>query len=255
MNTTNTSFSFGQKFAAWCVHAFTASGIVVGFFAIVAITEQNIPLAFALLLATLVIDGVDGTFARMFRVQEVLPDVSGKMMDAVIDFATYAIIPAFLLYAAVDSEGQYLLPEALRNWAAAIILLVSALYYGKDGMISSDYYFIGFPVMWNAVAFYIYYVFGLSPMLNFIAIMIFAILHFVPIKYLYPSRTKKFMKFNILNTVLFVVGNVALVVIIETEIDAPLLLLVAKSLSIGSAAYYGALSIYHTYFDPDTKNT
>ncbi|MCP4441853.1 MAG: hypothetical protein GY810_23345 [Aureispira sp.] len=255
MDTNNTSFSIGQKFAAWCVHAFTASGIVVGFFAIVAITEGNIPLAFALLFATLIIDGIDGTFARMFRVQEVLPNMSGKMMDAVIDFATYAIIPAFLIYAAVDADGQYLIPDALRSWSAIIILLVSALYYGKDGMISSDYYFIGFPVMWNAVAFYIYYVFGLPPMLNFIAIIVFAILHFVPIKYLYPSRTKKFMKFNILNTILFVLGNVGLLIIVEGGYDAPTLLTVAKSLSILSVAYYGALSVYHTYFDPDTKDS
>ena len=36
------------------------------------------------------LDGIDGTFARMAKVKEVLPHVDGKMIDYVIDFFTYA---------------------------------------------------------------------------------------------------------------------------------------------------------------------
>ena len=93
------------------------------------------------LFVTLIIDSVDGTFARLFKVREVLPNFDGKMIDYVIDFAIYAIIPAYFIHEAP------LLPEDFKLIGATIILLVSAIYYGLDGMVSNDYYFIGFPVM------------------------------------------------------------------------------------------------------------
>lgn len=255
-----TEYTFGQKAAAWGVHAFTASGIVAGFWGIVSVANGDFFMAFAMLFLTVVIDGVDGTFARMFKVKEVLPDVSGMTMDYVIDFATYAIIPAFIIYEAtqkgipIEDGGIYMIPDQLRMWSAAIILIVSALYYGKEGMVSRDMYFIGFPVLWNLVAFYLYYVTNLSPMGNFIMVLVFAILHFVPIKYLYPSRTKKFMKLNILNTVVFLVSNFALLVLIEWKYDLPTALSLARIGSVVSLLYFGALSVYHTWFDPSTKD-
>lgn len=242
-------YSFGQKAAAWGVHAFTASGIVAGFFGIVAASQGNFFIAFAMLFATVIIDGIDGTFARRFKVKEVLPDVSGKTMDYIIDFATYAIIPTFIIY---QSD---LLPAELDYLAAAIILLVSTLYYGKEGMVSNDMYFIGFPVMWNLVAFYLYYVVNLPPMGNFILVLIFAILHFVPIKYLYPSQTKKFMKSNILASVVLLISNFALLVMVEWEYNLPTELIIARLLSVASLLYFGALSVYHTWFDVDTQSS
>ena len=241
-------YTLGEKTAAWAVHTFTASGIVAGFWGIVSAANGDFFMAFSMLFLTVIIDGVDGTFARKFKVTEVLPEVSGKTMDSVIDFATYAIIPAFIIYKAD------LVPQELSMWAAAIILLVSTLYYGKEGMVSNDMYFVGFPVMWNLVAFYLYYVSNLSPMANFMVVIVFAILHFVPIKYLYPSRTKKFMKMNILATVVLILANFALLVLIEWEYNMPTELFVARFLSIASLLYFGALSVYHTWFDLDTKD-
>lgn len=243
-----TEYTFGQKAAAWGVHAFTASGIVAGFWGIVSVANGDFFMAFAMLFLTVIIDGVDGTFARIFKVTEVLPNVSGKTMDYVIDFATYAIIPAFIIYEAD------LIPEDLRIWAAAIILLVSTLYYGKEGMVSRDLYFVGFPVMWNLVAFYLYYVTALPPIGNFILVIVFAILHFVPIKYLYPSRTKKFMKLNILATVSLIVSNFVLLVLVEWNYQLPTVIGITRIVSVLSLLYFGALSVYHTWFDPDTKD-
>lgn len=252
-------YSTGRKLAAWAVHLFTASGIVAGFYAIVAIAEGDFFLAFILLLVTTIIDGIDGTFARMVKTTEVLPNISGKTMDYVIDFATYAIIPAFLIYAAtlggvsIENGGEYLIPDYLREASAIIILLISSIYYGKEGMVSDDYYFIGFPVLWNLVAFYLYYVFNLSPIGNFIMVLIFGILHFVPIKFMYPSRTKKFQGLNIIVTVLCIGSNFALLVVVEWNVTVAYLELAARSLSILSLSYFGFLGIYHTYFDKETK--
>lgn len=243
--------SFVQKAAAWSVHAFTASGIVAGFWSIVCASRGEFGWAFAMLILTVIIDGVDGTFARLVKVWEVLPDVSGKTMDYVIDFATYAIIPTYIIY-----EAQ-LLPSEVSVLGAAIILIVSVLYYGKEGMVSNDYYFVGFPVMWNLVAFYLFYVFSLPPWGNFITVVIFAILHFVPIKYLYPSRSKRFMGLNITASALLIISTATLAYLLgdSPTMTAPTTAYhIARWVAIGSLAYFGVLSVYHTWFDPETKD-
>ncbi|MEO1749134.1 MAG: hypothetical protein AAFR27_11065, partial [Pseudomonadota bacterium] len=75
---------------------------------------------------------------RWFNVKEVLPYMDGKTIDYVIDFATYAIIPAYLFY-----EAQ-LAPPSVLLLSTFTILMVSAIYYGKEGMVSEDMQFVGF---------------------------------------------------------------------------------------------------------------
>ena len=122
--------------------------LLAGFMAILAINAKNWRAAMAWLLVTFLIDGIDGTFALKFKVAEVLPKMNGKTIDNIIDFATYAIIPAYFFYMAELVDPVWNLPLTL------LILFVSAIYYGKEGMVSKDYYFIGFPVMWNVVVFF-----------------------------------------------------------------------------------------------------
>lgn len=137
----NTTYSFPRKMAAWGVHVFTSLGMVAGLLAIVAISCGQFREATLWLVVGQLIDGFDGTLARWVQVGKVLPHISGKTIDMVIDFANYALIPAYFLYA------SGLIGAPWHGIAAGVILLASALYYGKDGMISEDYYFIGFPVM------------------------------------------------------------------------------------------------------------
>lgn len=252
----NHPFTFKQKAAAWGVHLFTASGMVAGFFSIVAISERNFSLAFTFLFLTLIIDGLDGTLARMCHVQEVLPYMSGKTMDYVIDFATYAIIPAYLLYSATyqglpaEFGGVYIIPESLRTLTVSVILLISTLYYGKDGMVSDDLYFVGFPVMWNFVAFYLFYVFEWPPIVNFVAIMFFAVMHFVPIKYIYPSRTVHFQALNLLFSLFFIASNFALMLMLEWYPQYTTWVLVARILSVISVGYFGFMSVFLIFKEP-----
>ncbi len=237
------SFSFTEKALAFSVHLFTSSGLIAAFMAMRAIMNGAWRETMVWLIITLVIDGIDGTFARMFRVKEVLPNFDGQTIDYVIDFATYAIIPAFFIYAAQFPTGEYLLPEEewIRIVAAAIILLVSALYYAKEGMVSHDMYFVGFPVMWNMVAFYLFFIWGFSGWINFGMVLFFAILHFVPIKYPYPSRKNEWFYPTLINTVLFITLNLVVLAIYP---NAPLWL---KIVSFFSMLYFGFIAIMKTY--------
>lgn len=199
-----TTFTTRQKALAWSVHLFTATGVLTVFMAILAVSAHDFQEAMLWLLAALLIDGIDGTLARRFRVAEVLPNVSGKNIDFVIDFASYAIVPAYMIYESGLMDGPW-------NLAAVfLILLVSAVYYGKEGMVSDDYYFVGFPVMWNMAAFYMIFVFQWSHWGNVVLVVVLSILHFVPIKVAYPSRTAHWRWPTLAVTVAFIFALVSI---------------------------------------------
>lgn len=177
-----------RKLLAWAVHVFTASGLILCFFSLVALSQADYRMAFIWLYSALIVDGFDGMMARAAKVTKYLPTIHGKIMDHLIDFISYAFLPAYFFYV------SGLLPDAWKWAGAGIILISSILYYAKEGMVSSDYYFVGFPVLWNLVGFYLLFVFHFAPETNLILIVVFGILHFVPLKYAYPSRMLGFRK-------------------------------------------------------------
>ncbi len=205
--------------------------------AILAVQEHDWRTAMFWLIIALIIDGIDGTFARLFKAKEVLPYMDGKMIDYVIDFATYAIIPAYMFYEAV------LVPEAWNLPLTALILLVSALYYGKMGMVSDDNYFVGFPVLWNMVLYYYLFVIDVSPSTYIILTITFAILHFVPVKFVYPSQNDRFIIPTIIVSIIFI-ATLALLVFYYP--DKPFWLII---LAYGTALYYTVMGIYNTWIE------
>ncbi|MCP3929567.1 MAG: phosphatidylcholine/phosphatidylserine synthase [Bacteroidetes bacterium] len=229
------NFSLQQKFLAWSVHVFTSLGIVAGFMAILAINESDWKEAMIWLMVCQFIDGVDGTFARLFKVKEVLPYMDGTLIDNVIDFATYAIIPAYFFYSAGLVEESWQFP------LTALILVVSAVYYGKEGMISEDKYFIGFPVMWNMVVFYLVFVFAFPFWANALAILFFSIMHFIPIKFAYPSRMSRFKYLTIGITLIYLL---VMVLILYYFPERQLWLTI---LAIAVALYFGAQAVWETW--------
>lgn len=226
-----------QKILAWGVHVFTSLGLAAGFMALLAVAEHDWRTAMFWLLVALIIDGVDGTFARLVRVKEVLPRVDGKLIDNVIDFVTYAFIPAFMFYEAA------LVPGAWRWVLTVVILLVSALYYGRQGMISEDHYFVGFPVLWNLVMFYYLFVTDFSAMAYILLTLFFAALHFVPVKVAYPSRNARF---RIPTLIVFVVLMATMVLLVYSYPERPLWMALS---AYASAFYFAVLAVYNTWLE------
>ncbi|MEM7571540.1 MAG: phosphatidylcholine synthase [Bacteroidota bacterium] len=189
-----------KTIAAWAVHLFTASGLLAGFCGLLAAIEGDYRLAMFWMLLTLIIDGVDGTFARWLKVKEVLPGVSGKTIDYVIDFFTYAILPAYLFYVAIPLGP---IPQMV---GVGAILLSSALYYGIEDMVSEDgTHFVGFPVLWNVVLYiYIFLLPAWPGSLLLGLTLLIAILHFIPIRVPYPSRGGRFFVLTLVFTLLFI---------------------------------------------------
>ena len=171
--------------AAWLVHLFTASGAFLGFLALTRVFYNQYREAFIWLAVAVVVDAVDGVLARRIDVSRRLPDFNGAKLDDIVDYLTYVVVPACIVWNAL------LVPE---NWAAAVVaamLLSSAIGFNKDDAKTSDHFFTGFPSYWNIVVFYLY-VAGWPPAANAALLVTLAALVFVPIRYVYPSRTPSF---------------------------------------------------------------
>lgn len=83
-----------QTLAAWFVHVLTASSAVIGIFALREIEHKHWAPFFVLLASTTFIDSIDGALARYFRVKERIPNINGALLDNIVDYFTYALIPA-----------------------------------------------------------------------------------------------------------------------------------------------------------------
>ena len=166
---------------AFSVHLFTASGAFWAFLALVAAAEGRFTNMWFWLGVALLVDGVDGPMARYFNVKSVLPNWSGELLDCIIDYVTFAMIPAFALYQSGFLEELY------SFICAALIVCTSAIYYADTRMKSRDNCFIGFPICWNMVVFTL---FVIEPGWHtaFAVVIISAILSFIPILFVHPVR-------------------------------------------------------------------
>ena len=175
---------------AFSVHLLTASGSFLAFLSLVAASEQRFVAMWWWLGMALLVDGVDGPIARKLNVKEVLPNWSGDLLDCVIDYITYVLIPAFALYQAG------LMGEGLSFISAAVIVISSAIYYADTSMKTTENFFKGVPVVWNMLVFTLFVV-KPGEWVSFALVLIAAVLTFAPINFLHPVRVQRLRTLNL----------------------------------------------------------
>lgn len=173
-----------REFKALSVHFLTASGIVFAMLAMLAAADENWGLMFVWLVVSFAVDGADGPLARKYEVDRYAPRFDGVLLDMIIDFITYAFIPAFALF----ESG--LLP-GWTGWAAIILItFASAMYFCDSNMKTADKSFQGFPGCWNMV---VLVLFATEPpfWLTLGLVAVLAVAMFLPLKFVHPVRTKR----------------------------------------------------------------
>ncbi len=216
--------------SAWLTHAYTASGAVLAFLSIVAVVSGRIREAFFWLAVAIAVDSSDGLLARTFRVRERLPDVDGAHLDDIVDYLTFVLVPAFLLY------HTGCLPAGWGTAVAFAVLVVSAIAFAKSDAKTPDHFFTGFPSYWNIVAFYLDAL-GTPPTVNGVVLVVLCLLVFVRIGWVYPSRMPTLRAVTV--TFGCAWGVVLLYLLWRLpEVNQPLLLL-----SLAFPLYYTVLSL------------
>jgi phosphatidylcholine synthase len=230
-----------KKGIAWAVHAFTTCGVVLGFLALVAVLKNDPVAAFMWLGLALFVDGIDGSLARKARVLEYTPNVDGRTLDNVIDFFNYVAVPALMVY------WFGMVPGTLGIAAAAAIMAVSCYTFANVGMKSDDYYFVGFPALWNVVVLY-FYILGSGWMVNLATIAALCVLTFVPVKFVHPLRVTDWREVTIPMTVLWAAMSLSLILAAKDRTGWGTAERVELSAWIAASVYFAAISLWRTFF-------
>ena len=171
-----------QRTLAWTAHLYTATGAVIALLATGMTFAHNFRAVFIYMVAATFVDATDGVLARAFKVKERLPNFDGARLDDIIDYLMYVFIPALVVWQAD------MVPSPLPICAAMVLSSAYGFAQADAKITTADYFFTGFPSYWNIVVVYLY-VMQLSQTANAIVLAVLAILVFVPIRYIYPSRT------------------------------------------------------------------
>ncbi|MFN8190581.1 MAG: CDP-alcohol phosphatidyltransferase family protein [Nocardioidaceae bacterium] len=216
---------------AVAVHTYTATGAVLGFAMVAAAVDGHVRAALWLFLAAMVVDGTDGLLARRLRVKEVTPWFDGALLDNIVDYLTYVFAPTVLLW-----EAGYL-PSGWAGWVAAgLPLLASSYQFCRSDAKTDDHFFMGFPSYWNVLAFYVV-VLGLGQSTTAVLLVVFSVLVFVPVKYVYPSRTETLWYANMASTAAWFVTYA--IIVAQMPDPHPVVL----GLSLAYVAFYTAESL------------
>jgi len=165
-----------QVARAWFVHFYTALGLIAAFAAFQALIAGNARSVFLWLGAALVLDATDGPLARRWEVTRWLPTFSGRKLDDIVDYINYTLIPVLFAY-------QFQLLTGLTGVVLPLVLLASVYGFCQQEAKTEDGYFTGFPNYWNLVIFYLYLL-GAPSAVSAAVLACFALLVFIPIKYL-----------------------------------------------------------------------
>tara|TARA_A100001011_G_C14245943_1_gene815544 strand:- start:339 stop:1097 length:759 start_codon:yes stop_codon:yes gene_type:complete len=230
---------------AWSVHLLTCSGLISGFLALICVFKNDQISAFLFLGLALLIDAVDGTLARKFKVSVIVKNIDGKMLDSVIDFFNYIIIPSVMIYwfKFVPAPFEIIIPS--------IILIISAISYSNNNLMTLDNFYKGFPCIWNILLFYLY-LFNLSQTYNLFFISACILLKFIPIKFIHPLRVNKYRRYSVAFLVLWFISSFKILLssffTLNNNFDYLFL-----SIWLVSNMYFICLTIYELY-RPILKN-
>jgi phosphatidylcholine synthase len=171
------------RFLGWCVHGYTALGLVAAAAIAVLLVHGGADAfrwSFILMGIATAVDATDGALARRVRIKEVVPTFDGRRLDDLVDFLNYTFLPLLLIWRA------QLLPEGFDAWLI-FPLIASAYGFCQVEAKTADGYFLGFPSLWNVVAFYLY-ILPIGSWAALAIVVVLAALTFVPTRHLYPSQ-------------------------------------------------------------------
>lgn len=173
-----------MRFRAYSVHLFTAAGASLAMLALLEAAKQDWAMMTIWLTVAFIVDGIDGPLARRYDVTTNAPVIDGVLLDLIIDFLTYVMIPAYALY------GSGLLP----GWTGWVVVLLipfaSSLYFADTRMKTKDKSFRGFPGCWNMVALAMLVIVPPWEVILGLVLLLSAAM-FLNLKFVHPVRTAR----------------------------------------------------------------
>ena len=177
--------SFFARARAWSVHFYTGLGLLINAYSLHAAlysAKPSFELFARLNWLAIFVDATDGTLARLWNVKELAPGVDGALLDNIIDFQTFSLLPAL----GVMVFESHLSPTY--RYAIAGMVLIASGYQFCQSTAKTTSAFVGFPSYWNVLLFYVHYL-KPTPVVVLGLFSGCAILSFIPVHFIYPTRT------------------------------------------------------------------
>jgi phosphatidylcholine synthase len=190
-------YSRRQRLLAYAVHIYTAMGLLCGALIAADIFQQNYRRAFIWMIVAVLIDATDGTFARKFRVKDVVPHIDGRKLDDIVDYLNYTFLPLLMI-----GSAEWL-PAPTWLWASVPLVASVFAFVNTGAKEENNGFFLGFPSYWNVFAFYT--AVWLSEFGQGIVLAIALVLSglsVLPLRFVYPNRAPRWRK-------LFIGGGLA----------------------------------------------
>ena len=182
------------------LHAFTATGVLVGMAALVAVLDGSARMAIIWLLVAQLIDGIDGPLARRLLPDEATTKFDGYVLDLVIDFVTCVLVPAAFLW-------QFRMVNHDRSGMIAIaaLLMFSSLWFSRTDQQDDDSWFHGFPAAWNMVVPTLWLL-DSSPTVTMVVVACLSILTLTNVQFAHPVRVIQWRIWNMTAISVWVIG-------------------------------------------------
>lgn len=226
--------------AGYALHVMTASGAAAGLLALQAVIDGNVRGALLWLLACQVLDGLDGPLARKIDVVFHAPRVDGFVLDLIVDYLTCVVVPVALMV------SLNMLPGEFQTIIAAMVLLLSALWFARTDIETEDHWFNGFPAVWN-LAVPTFLVFDLSQQTVAIVTVLLAISQLTNIKFPHLIRVKDLRIFTLPFGIIYIC-NVLLLSWNYSNVDGVHASTLSRVIMIAFPVYIGVISLYRTLF-------
>lgn len=225
-----------QRWFAYLVHLFTASGVVFAFLAAAEVCKLNPDprLVFFYLAIQCLIDAADGPMARAFQVKTRAARIDGRTIDDLVDYLTFTFVPLLLIW----KMGW--LPEPAGLFVAPAMV---ASLFGFSNIAAKDEqsgFFLGFPSYWNIVAVYVgawFHLYG--PWIGAIVIVTLTILTVLPVRFIYPNLAPRPWKTPVMAGALLWTLLLAWMIWLYPRVSAPLMWI-----SLVYPAFYAGLSVW-----------
>lgn len=138
-----------KKYLFYSPHILTLTGLAFAALAMMSVLSARYDAAARFSLLVLLVDRLDGTLARGFKVREKFPGTSGEVLDIITDLVGLTFVPMMLFWKTglfLESFGAYLVAFA----AAA----ASWKYSRKKGFLKNGYSLGAPPIFFSLFIFY-----------------------------------------------------------------------------------------------------
>lgn len=131
------------------VHIWTLAGIVFAAFSLQAILEGRMDRAARFLLLIPIVDFTDGTLARLFKIKERMPLISGEIIDYIHDLVGLTFVPMFFYY-----KAHLFLPGFDFPLVVTAICAATLKYAMKPNVLALGYSLGAPPIFLSVILFY-----------------------------------------------------------------------------------------------------